>query len=358
MLEAIDPFRLKELSDYLNFLREEVGDLRQDLRFLRALRRPFLPLPLVDRRPRVSAAEIFPPLQVKPHPRLAGKRIGLVTSGGSGGQVVLCGVKRALEEAGIAVAAVSACSGSAIWASMIAAGFSAQQMAELTLSLRARDLADLDWPGLLRLPLTLGKGFAGFVRGEAVEQTLDRAFGGVELGRTSIPYYAILLNIDTNTVEYFGPHSHPGEKLARMVRASISLPLFVHPVRFGDHWYVDGGVVDIFPVEPLLRYEPPFDRLLGVNVIMPSGFQGEDISGWLERPGSILAASRQLYRAQWLQLARLQVERARGRMVLLEPIPWTEIAGSKFYEVFIDPQRWPELMRRGYEMTKKQLETI
>jgi NTE family protein len=354
MLATTDPFRLKRLFDLGNILFAEFGDLKQDARFLKAVRRNFLPLPFLEERPRLDTA-IFPPLEVKPHPVLAGKRIGLVTSGGSGALVTLCGVKRALEEADVKVAAISVCSGSAIWGSMIAAGFSAQQMVDLCFGWKPADYLDLDWDKLLALPVSLGRGFAGFLRGAAIERTLDAAYGGVTLGRTSIPYYAIVLNIDTNRTEYFGPHNHPEVPLARMARVAIALPLFVQPVRFGDHLYVDGGVVNIFPVEPLLRYEQPFDHLLGVNVIMPPGFGGEDITGWLDLPHAIFRASSQLYHAQWLELARIELAKVKEKMLLLEPLPYSEIAGTKFYEAFIDNEKWPGHVLEAYRYTKERL---
>lgn len=354
MLEKTDPFGLRIVFDYYSFFAHELGDLEQDRRFLRALRRAVFMPP--GEGPRQERTDLFPPLEVTPHPVLAGKRVGLVASGGSGSLVALCGVKRALEEAGVELAAVSVCSGSAIWGSMIAAGFSAQQMVDESLRWGPRDVVDFDWKAIAEFPWKLGKGFKGFVRGEALERTLDRAYRGMKLKDAVIPYYAIVLNVDTNQVDYFGAHNQPDVKLATMARMAISLPLFVHPVRFGEHYYVDGGVVNIFPVDPLLALEQPFDFFLGVNTILPPEFaHGEDISGWTERPVGILDMSRQLWHAQHLELARHQLDLIRDRTLLLEPLPYTEIHGSKFYEIFLDNSRWPDLILRSYRYTRERL---
>ncbi|HEY3360153.1 MAG TPA: patatin-like phospholipase family protein [Polyangia bacterium] len=354
MLETTDPFKLKRLFDLGNILYQELGDLQQDARFLKIVRRTFLPIPFLE-RPRPLETDIFPPLKITPHPFLAGKRIGLVTSGGSGALVTLCGVKRALEEADVKVAAISVCSGSAIWGSMIAAGFTAQQMVDLCFGWQPKDILDPDWAALAKAPFNLGRGFVGLLKGDAIDATLDAAYGGLTLARTKIPYYAIVLNIDTNRVEYFGPHNHPQVPLSRMARVAMSLPLFVQPVRFDDHLYVDGGVVNVFPVEPLLRHEQPFDHFIGVNLIMPPGFGGEDITGWIDLPHSIFRASGQLYHAQWLELARIEHDKVRDRMLLLEPLPYSEIAGTKFYEVFIDNGRWASHVLKAYHYTRDQL---
>lgn len=354
MLDWIDPFALKDKFDGVNVLRQELGDLRQDARFLDALRRALLPPPLGGRRV-VHDTTLFPPLEVRPHPVLAGKRVGLVTSGGSGALVTLCGVKRALEEAAVDVAAISVCSGSAIWGSMIAAGLAAQEMVDLCLNWRPEEILDVDWAGIATFPLRLGRGFDGIARGLALERTLDRAYRGMTLGETKVPYYAIVLDIDRNELGYMGPHNRPDVRLATMARVAIALPLFVKPVEIGGTHYVDGGVVNIFPVAPLLELEKPLDYLIGVNVILPPGFRGEDISGWRGRPLSILEPSRQLYHAQWIALARQQLEAAGDRMLLLEPLPYTEIAGSKFFEIFIDNIRWPAHILTAYRYTRDRL---
>lgn len=355
MLERTDPFGLRVLFDYYSFLARELGDLEQDRRFLRALRRAVFTPP--GEGPPHARTDLFPPLEVTPHPALAGKRVALVASGGSGSLVALCGVKRALEEAGVELAAVSVCSGSAIWGSMIAAGFSAQQMVEESLRWTPRDVIDFDWRAMAEFPLKLGKGFKGFVKGEALERTLDRIYHGMRLKDAAIPYYAVVLNIDTNQIDYFGAHNQPEVKLATMARMAISLPLFVHPVKFGEHYYVDGGVVNVFPVDPLLEVEAsPFDLYIGVNTILPPAFAGgEDITGWTERPIGILDMSRQLWHAQHIVLARHQLDLIRDRTLLLEPLPYTEIHGSKFYEIFLDTSRWPDLILRSYRYTRERL---
>jgi predicted acylesterase/phospholipase RssA len=357
MLERIDPFRLKQLFDWGNLLVEELGDLGQDLRFLRALRRAFLPLPYVERQRPVDTA-IFPPLQVRPHPRLAGKRVGLVASGGSGATVALCGVKRALEEADVQVAAISVCSGSAIWGALLAAGLSAQEMVDCSMRWRPVELVEVDLAALARIPFTAARGFLGIVSADGLERTLLRDTRGLTVGRAPIPAYAIVLNMDKNEVGYFGPHNQPEMPLARMARVAMALPLFVHPVRVGEHYYVDGGAADIFPITPLLRYERPFDHLIGMNVIMPAGFRGEDVSGWLDRPGAILRTSRQLYHLHWLELARRQLEQVGDRFTLLEPLPYSEIYGSKFFEVFVDNRAWPEIILKAYAHTRERLAAL
>ncbi|MBW2526995.1 MAG: patatin-like phospholipase family protein [Deltaproteobacteria bacterium] len=357
MLDGIDPFGLKEKFDYFNFWRDEVETLARDARFLRVVRRAIMPIPGLDPG-RELDTNVFPPLKVEPHPVLAGKRVALCGSGGSASLVTLCGIKRALEEAEVDLCAVSLCSGSAIWGSLIAAGFDAQQMVDTCFDWTASDLVDFDWSAVADLARKLGKGFVGLSRGVAIERAIERAVGPMALGETPIPCWAIVLNLDTNELEFFGPHHHGEASLARVVRTAVALPLFVQPVRFGKHHYVDGGTVNIFPLEPLLELDPPVDYVIGVNAIMPPGFSGENIEGFEQTHTAIFRASRQLYHVQWLEMARRVVQQAGDKLILLEPLPYSEITGSKFFEIFLDNSTWPAHVRTAYEDTKRRLAQI
>ena len=88
-------------------------------------------------------------------------------------------------------------------------------------------------------------------------------------------------------------------------------------VRVGEHLYVDGGVIDVFPAQPLVERERP-DLVIGVNTILPPRFEGEDISGWSERRLGFMSASRQLSHAGHLELARRTKQRLGRRLLLID----------------------------------------
>ena len=99
------------------------------------------------------------------------------------------------------------------------------------------------------------------------------------------------------------------------------------------------------------------DHVFGLNVLLPPGLEGEDISGWERRRlGGMVAAGRQLGRASHIELARRAKRRLGDRLTLIEPVDLDEVTGLNFYDLFLDRRRWPELMRRGYEATHAALE--
>lgn len=114
---------------------------------------------------------------------------------------------------------------------------SAEKVAEFTLGLLPRDYVDVDWLRLLRLALTIGRGFAGIMPGDAIEEAYRGLLGGMTLGEMPIPAYAPVWNVEQNRVEYLGPRTYPELPVARAVHMAIALPLFIQPVEFGGfHW--------------------------------------------------------------------------------------------------------------------------
>jgi NTE family protein len=342
---ALDVFRMRQYFDVVVRARDVASALTRDLGFLSAVRRGLLPLPF-DRHP--PASPVFGP-SVDPLPPGLPGRVAVVTTGGSGALASLVGVARALEETGTRVSVFSVCSGSALFGYPLGAGMSPEEVAELTASLVPREYLDLGWGELARLAPTLGRGWAGLLRGERIESFYRRHLGDLTLDQLTVPTYAPIWNVEHNRLDYLGPRTYPDLPVARAIRMAVSLPLFVQPVTLDDLSWCDGGIVDIFPVHPVLDLEPLADRAIAVNGFYPHDFQGEDVSGWERRPFSIVAAASQVRTSQQAQLARENIARLRQAIdtVLIEPVPYQKVAGTGFYEQFIDTTEWPEFMRAG-----------
>ena len=129
----------------------------------------------------------------------------------------------------------------------------------------------------------------------------------------------------------------------------MSLPLFVQPVRMDGLSWCDGGIVDIFPVHPVLDIEPAVKTAIAVNGFYPHDFEGEDVSGWDAKSLSIVTAASQVRTCQQVQLARENIARLRraAETLMVEPVPYRKVAGTGFYRQFVDTREWPEFMRAG-----------
>jgi NTE family protein len=342
---ALDVFRMRQYFDVVARARDVASALTRDVGFIGAVRRGLLPLPF-DRRPPVSP--VFGASAAPLPPGLPG-RVAVVTTGGSGALASLLGVARALEETGTRVSVYSVCSGAALFGFPLGAGMPAEEVAELTLGLVPRQYVDLGWRELALLAPTLGRGWAGLIRGDKIESFYRRRLGDLTLGQLAVPTYAPVWNVEHNRLEYLGPRTYPDLPVARAIRMAVSLPLFVQPVVLDGLSWCDGGIVDIFPVHPVLDLEPHPDHAIAVNGFYPHDFQGEDVSGWERRPFSIVTAASQVRTSQQAQLARENIARLRAAVdtVLVEPVPYSTVAGTGFYQQFLDNADWPEFMRAG-----------
>jgi len=345
---ALDVFRLRQYFNVITRTRELAEGVCDDGRLLTAAGRALARAPLGPRRSRPSV-DPFPPVDSRPSRALRGRRVGLVATGGSGALASVVGVARAFEETGIRPAVISVCSGSALFGFPIAAGLPATEVAAFSLALRPEDYVDVAWSRLATLLPRAGRGFAGVIDGSRIEATYRRLLGDRRLGDLPIPAYAPIWSVEHNRLEYLGPATYPDLPVARAVHMAIALPLFIQPVVLdGEHW-CDGGIVDIFPVHPLLEIEPPCDAVVAVNGFYPPGFAGEDATGWEQRRWSILHAASQVRTCQQVELARQNLKRleAAADVAMAEPVPYRKVRGAGFYLQFLDNSEWGGFMRQG-----------
>jgi NTE family protein len=349
----LDLYALKREFERINELID-VGSALADLGFLARARRALLPLPIVDRH-QARDAPVFEPLTPAPIPALRAKRIAVIGSGGGGACAGLVGVARAFEEAGVRPEVIVACSGSAIWASMWAAGLTSDEMAEFSLSWRGEDYLDIQWAKLPRFALSALRGFSGLAKGEAIEHLFNQRVLGLRAGELEIPLTTIVYNMDLGRVEYFGTRTTPGVTIGELVRIAIALPLFVEAVRVNGHLYVDGGIIELIPAEPVIA-DGGFDHVFALNFMLPAGLEPADISGWEKQRAGILRASRQLQQGYHLEFARRARDRLGDKLILVDPVDYDLLRGVSFYDLFIDRSRWPHIMRQGYDAMRSALD--
>jgi NTE family protein len=341
----LDIHRIRQYFNAIVGSRQLAASVRKDVAFLDTVRRGIVRLPF-DRQP--VAAQVFGPLEGTVPGPLEG-RVGVVASGGSGALASLIGVAKALEESGTIVSVYSMCSGSALFGFPLGAGMSADEVAQLTGSVRSGDFLDIDWREFAALLPTVGRGWDGLMRGDKLEAFYAAQFGDMTLAQMRTPTYAPIWNIEHNRLEYLGPRTYPDMPVARAIRMAVSMPLLMKPVVQDGLAWCDGGIVDILPVGPVLDIEPAVDIAVAINCYYPHEFEGEDATGWDNRPFSIVGAASQVRTCQHVQLAREHLARLRRETatLLVEPVPYWKVAGTGFYQQFLDTREWPQFMREG-----------
>jgi len=160
-------------------------------------------------------------------------KIGVVLSGGAVRGTAHIGVLKALEEKGVEVHAVSGVSAGAIIGALYCSGYSPEKLKDIALKTNF-----LKW-------FKPSKSFKSLFSLEAVEEFLKEH---IPDGFSSMKkkFFVTTTNLTKGSYEFWS-----NGDLYRLVRASSSIPFLFEPVEIGDELYVDGGLMNNLPVEPL-----------------------------------------------------------------------------------------------------------
>lgn len=161
-------------------------------------------------------------------------KTGLVLSGGGTRGFAHLGVIAALLEKGIKPDIISGTSAGAIVGAFIAAGKSPQDILNIFKKGSFFNYTKLQIPrdGLMKL--------------DGLKEVLQKEIQAINLEELEIPLFIAVSNLNRGTVEYRNTGL-----LGETVLASSSIPILFAPVVIGSEMFVDGGLLDNIPVEPI-----------------------------------------------------------------------------------------------------------
>lgn len=167
---------------------------------------------------------------------MSNKKIGLVLSGGASKCIAQLGVLDFWQkEIGFRPDAISAVSGSAILGSLYAAGL---QPSEILKFIIKEANFSFYFPSFRK---------GGFFTMSRIVDAYRKVQPAKSFEELQIPLIICATNITQGTTEYFSS----GELLTPII-ASSSYPVVFEPIEIKNHWYLDGGITNNFPVEPLI----------------------------------------------------------------------------------------------------------
>lgn len=213
------------------------------------------------------------------------QRVGLVLSGGGASGFAHIGVLKALEENNIPIDYITGTSAGALVGSMYSCGYSPAEIEAYVLSekfqLMAQGMLEPRQEFLLREPeinsSLLSFSFSkdsifkkslptNFIRPELLDYEMMRILGMPSAAMNNnfdslfVPFRCVASDITAKQSTVFN-HVHLNEA----VRASMTYPFFINPIRVNGVLYFDGGLYNNFPADIMYSQFVP-DFIIGSNV--------------------------------------------------------------------------------------------
>jgi NTE family protein len=211
----------------------------------------------------------------------------LVFSGGSVKAEAYCGMLDVLEDKGILydldkkskIKGYAGTSAGSIFASLLAVGFSPNEIKDIMVTL---DFGKIIYNNFIvnaynflrYYGLSDGKKLRILLENLIEKKTFDKKYTIQQLyNDRSIKLCIVATNINTGNAEYFYPN-HKNDKFSNIsivdaILMSVSIPFIFEPVLFNNNYYVDGGLVDNYPINAFDNDNPDDDLVL-LNIMFPN----------------------------------------------------------------------------------------
>ncbi len=192
------------------------------------------------------------------------KKIGIALSGGGVRGIAHLGVLKALNENGIFPDRVSGTSAGAIAGAMYCNGYSPDEIKDIIIQTNYFKFMRpaISWTGILKM--------------QSIEQLYLKYFLEDDFSKLKLPLTVAATDIKKGKVVYFSEGA-----LILRIMASSCIPGMFDPIAIGANYYVDGGVLNNLPVEPL---EGTCDVIIGVNCNhLPEEHNIKNIKSLIER---------------------------------------------------------------------------
>lgn len=286
--------------------------------------------------------------------------LALVLSGGGIYGAAHVGVLSALEELNIVPDIVVGTSSGSLVAGAYAAGQPVDTLIKLTESLTARDVP-LDWRAILAAVIRRRHLPDRLLNPAPLLKKAEELVGSMSIRGARMPCYITATSLTARRVIVFGPPlivdplSEDALKLLpwpedvpimTAMAASTAVPGLFRPVRLRDHWLVDGGVLDDYPLDVAVLAGAT--RIIGVYIEDPGSARDEDATPHIiSTAGSSLNLL--LNDSSWVR-RHLVAERF-GTPRVEVPIPVAGLSLTDFHQI-------PRLIEIGVSQTLRLQEPL
>ena len=269
----------------------------------------------------------------------------LVFSGGGLRGFAFIGCQKSLEERRIIgeIETFAGCSIGAVFAAIMAAGYTSEELYDFILNFTYNDVRNIKILNFLTsYGLETGDKILEFLRIMLKRKT---GFNNItfeefyKLTRKHLIINATCLN--DHKVVYFDHISHPEMPVVLALRMSISLPFLMAPVSYKGKLYVDGGVMDNFPVH---LFKNP-ERVLGFKLTndYPPVSKIDNFESFVRHTWSCIYG----------ELNRVKLEGLVGYQLILIDISYVHT-----FNLYLTQEQRIEMYKIGYNTSEKVFEEL
>ena len=173
------------------------------------------------------------------------KKVGISLSGGGSRGIVHIGILKAIDEAGIKISMITGTSAGAIVGAFYCSGYSPDMIMDI---IRETKLFKYVRPAV---------SFSGFLKLEAIAPIFKNYIKNDSFDALNIPLVVSATNVSSGNTAFL--HEGP---LIQSVLASCAVPVIFKPIKLNGDTYIDGGILNNLPIEPLMDH---CDVVIGSN---------------------------------------------------------------------------------------------
>ena len=192
----------------------------------------------------------------------------IVLSGGGLKGLAIIGFMQALQEYNMKPQAISGASIGAIIGTMMSIGYSYKELYEFIEYFNYDEVCDFEISDFMEE--------GGIETGNKITRLLQAMIKN-KLHKYCITFEEhyektnvwLIINascLNTQSCEYFSYKTHPTMYIHEALRMTMSLPLWFKPVHYQNSLYVDGGLLDNFPIKPFIDSVVPTNEIIGVKL--------------------------------------------------------------------------------------------
>ncbi len=276
---------------------------------------------------------------------MSNKSVGLVLSGGGARGFAHIGAIRALREAGIPIDYVGGTSIGAVIGGAVALGFDDDAIARLAKRgfIDERPLSDYTLP------------LVSFIKAHRLDRVIQKYFGLGNIEDLWLNFFCISSDLTTDQMVV-----HRSGTLWKAIRASLSLPGIFPPVVDGDALLVDGGIVNVLPVD--IMRQSGVGLVIAVDLKVEQDFKIKDDqlpSAWQLIKNKLFTSSNRIYvpslmtiinKSAVLSSAQRAADNIKYADLYLNP-PVNEVG-------LLDFSIFDRTVQLGYEYTKQEIKSF